>query len=173
MYPYNADTIRSQIKTRKDKRKKKSKKIPAHWQHLSDQSRKLDGAPGEYCFCQGQWNFKKERTMPAGVQGCTQKLNFDTSYTSSNGCDCHYQDKMFWLNDYTYRQRFTPPPIRAVDRFNRWIVNENGILMGPHTYEEWLEYGFQTLDTFQDVIDGKKNADWSMNHANADVRLDL
>ena len=114
---------------------KKKKNIPSHWEHLSKESRKLDAYPGEVCMCKGQW--------------------------PDQPCDCHELDRKIWESDVQYRQYFTPPPVRPVNRHGCLVVNENGIVQGPYTHNEWLLYGFEALDLFQDVVDGKAEAEWS------------
>ena len=63
-------------------------------------------------------------------------------------------------NDHLYRRRFSPPPARPVDRLNRMIIDEAGVVQGPFLYEEWLVYGFEKLDRFHDILNRKEKPSW-------------
>ena len=40
------------------------------------------------------------------------------------------------------------------------VINEKGVVQGPYTHNEWMVYGFDALDKFQDVMDEKSDIHW-------------
>ena len=40
------------------------------------------------------------------------------------------------------------------------ILNEDGVVQGPFQYVEWLEYGFNQLDRFHEILRRKTKPSW-------------
>ena len=78
-----------------------------------------------------------------------------------SGCNCLAKDKSLWDNDFLYVRKFTPPPVRPVNRNGYMVLHKDGYVMGPYTYDEWLASGFELFDTCHEIINGEKDPDWS------------
>ena len=97
-----------------------------------------------------------------------QSLLLDTCLATCNcvtrgwyNCTCVQDDEKAWLNDLHYRRKFSPPCVRAVNRKGAFVSHPNGFIVGPHTYHEWLEYGFDTFDYVHDIMSKSAEPDWS------------
>ena len=78
-----------------------------------------------------------------------------------SNCDCIQKDKFLWENDFLYTRKFTPPPVRPVNRNGCMVLHPQGYVMGPYLYDEWLASGFEWFDDCHDIIKGLKDPDWS------------
>ena len=75
-------------------------------------------------------------------------------------CDCTNKDMDKWLNDITYVRKFSPPPVKAVNRFGSLTLDKKGRLMGPYLYEEWKMISQKYLERFHEIIEGSKQPSW-------------
>ena len=75
-------------------------------------------------------------------------------------CDCELQDFHAWNNDITYTRKFTPPPVRPVNKNGAMVIDQYGLVRGPYLYEHWREYSFYLLDYFHDIIEGNDIPEW-------------
>ena len=75
-------------------------------------------------------------------------------------CNCEEEDRQAWLNDVTYVRKFTPPPVRPVNKDGAIVIDEYGLIRGPYLYEHWRHYSFYLLDYFHDIIEQKTQPEW-------------
>ena len=111
------------------------------WQELSEDSLKLDTC----------------------LQGCQCELDHCT-LACPKDCEVHCQkekdDYKKWLNDVHYVRKFEPPCVKAVNWKKSWVMDQQGRLRGPYTYQSWLKYGFWALDMFHDTGKDKASCFW-------------
>ena len=80
----------------------------------------------------------------------------------AKSCTCEEKDYQNWLSDFLYPRKFNFPTVRAVNFRANWVLDELGVLQGPHTHSEWLAYSYACLDKFQDICDGEiKSFSWA------------
>ena len=78
-------------------------------------------------------------------------------------CDCELRDFQRWDKDFLYQRRFQPRPVRPVNKNGAFVATRNlGRIEGPFLYSEWLEYSYFLFDLCHDIMDNKKNPDWSL-----------
>ena len=58
-------------------------------------------------------------------------------------------------------RRFAPPQVRAVNKNGAMVLDEKGVVQGPFTHGEWLEYSFWLFDWCHDLAQDKTGLDWS------------
>ena len=104
------------------------------WRHLSHESRLLDdNLKACDCVRRGWYN-----------------------------CDCEEIDRMRWDQDFLFQRRFTPRPVRPVNKNGAFVADRSsGNIKGPYLYTEWLEYSFKLFDLCHDVADNIVKPDWS------------
>ena len=75
---------------------------------------------------------------------------------------CHHEqiDEFKWDHDFLYVRKFKPPCVKPVNWRDAWVMDRQGRLRGPYTYDAWLRYGFWALDNFHETGPGKKNMFW-------------
>ena len=78
-------------------------------------------------------------------------------------CDCEERDFQRWDKDFLYQRRFQPRPVRPVNKNGAFVATRNlGRIEGPFLYTEWLEYSYFLFDLCHDIMDNKKQPDWSL-----------
>ena len=78
-------------------------------------------------------------------------------------CDCEKKDFLRWDRDFLYQRRFAPRPVRPVNKSGAFVATRSkGRIEGPYLYQEWLEYSYFLFDLCHDIMDGKKEPDWSV-----------
>ena len=85
--------------------------------------------------------------------GCAERGRFN--------CQCIKKDELNWKNDFLYTRKFSPPPVRPVNKNGAMVLHPDGYVMGPYLYSEWLASGFELFDTCHEIINGEKDPDWS------------
>ena len=66
---------------------------------------------------------------------------------------CQAIDEFKFESDILHQPKFQPKPIRAVNRNLSFVLNRQGIMQGPFTHSEWLEYSWKLWDNFHEVIE--------------------
>ena len=111
------------------------------WQMWSEDSLKLDDCLAG-CQC--------------GRQHCDESC--------PDGCRRHCNEERTdlrrWLQDFLYVRKFEPPCVRAVNWKKNWVLDRQGVLRGPYTYQAWLRYGFWCLDAFHETGEPGKFMYW-------------
>ena len=78
-------------------------------------------------------------------------------------CDCEQRDFQRWDRDFLFQRRFQPRPVRPVNKNGAFVATRNrGRIEGPYLYSEWLEYSYFLFDLCHDIMDNKKQPDWSV-----------
>ena len=62
--------------------------------------------------------------------------------------ECKMIDYWRWLHDVHYIRKYEYPMIRAVNWNNAMVLNENGVVQGPYSHQEWLEHSWFLWDLF-------------------------
>ena len=98
---------------------------------------------------------KNSLNLDTCLQGC------GCAERGITNCDCIEKDKSKWESDFLYVRKFTPPPVRPVNRFGYTVLHPDGYVMGPYLYDEWLASGFEIFDRCHEIINSDRDPDWS------------
>ena len=75
-------------------------------------------------------------------------------------CSCEVDDLKAWLDDFLYDRKFTPPPVKPVNKNGALVMHKAGFVVGPYLADEWKQYSYYLLDYFHDIIEGKDIPEW-------------
>ena len=58
-------------------------------------------------------------------------------------CDCEFTEFEKYQRDFLYESKYMNPSCKAVNWKNSLVLNEQGVLMGPYTFQEWYNYSWE------------------------------
>ena len=125
-------------------REQKRKKSPwVAWDHDSDKSRAQD------TYFQGCGH-----TMYRIPYSLEFIENSGITLIESIACKqvyCQAVDEWKKFMDVHYIQKYMPPAVTPVNIRNNTVISKQGIVQGPYTHQQWLEYSYYCWDLFHDV----------------------
>ena len=125
----------------------KRKKVPwDKWKYQSTQTRASDTffhGCGERLYC-------IPYTLDFALKDSQRQANH---YIQCNPDNCTMYDDYCYEMDFLYYRKFTPPPIRPVNKNYALVMGRWNGIQGPYEFHEWKSYSWSLWDLFCELKD--------------------
>ena len=123
-------------------RKPKRKKVPWNqWEYQSQQTRAYDTF---FKGC-GTSLFLIPFTLEFAIQDTTRQAQH---YAQCSPENCTMYDEYCYEKDFLHYRKFTPPPVRPVNRNYCFVMGRYDGIQGPYEFHEWKSYSWKLWDLF-------------------------
>ena len=127
--------------------RKRKRKVPwREWEYQSSHTRAYDSF---FKGC-GTPLFRVPFTLDYAIQDTKYHCNH---FLSCNPSKCTLYDDLCYELDICHYRKFTPPPVRPVNRNYAFVMGRHDGIHGPFEFHEWKQYSWNLWDWFFDLKD--------------------